>query len=172
MDVHRFYNRLFAPVIAEFGPFDSETIAGIIGFDGGGPVTMMTIGRSRREQIVTYVTCELAVRNDQVASDVGTHELLVRCDDEVWARKILTKAGQMSIDVGFGHGHTLDIGPWVGEEAAIQGLAFELYSHCRIDQHEHGVLRVHGLTRGELVNAQEKGVDAVLALRRTRGESV
>jgi len=133
------------------------------------PSLLWTIGRSLGEQFVTFITCELSIREDQVDSEVGKYELMVTCDDAMWARKILTNVGQMSIDVEFGHGHTLDIGPWVADIDPIQALAFERYANCLLGDQPYGILRLHGLTRPELISALETSVDAILARRRAAG---
>ena len=44
MDYKQFYAALFAPLAATFGPIDKHTIFHIMGFDGGGPVNLSTIG--------------------------------------------------------------------------------------------------------------------------------
>jgi hypothetical protein len=108
MEDRSFYELLFAPIAAEYGAFDSGTLSAIIGFDGGGPVNLHTIGRNSGGDFITYVTCELALREDQVPSEIGRYELLIICDDEAWARKTLTRVGQMTTGDAFGHGHTLD----------------------------------------------------------------
>jgi hypothetical protein len=110
MDEPDFYNILLAPIVAEYGPLDPKTLTAIVGFDAGGPISLRTVG-DRRKDFVTYVTCELAVREDQIPSETGRYELLTTCDDETWAREILTHVGQMTIESAFGHGHTLDIAP-------------------------------------------------------------
>jgi hypothetical protein len=37
----------------------------------------------------------------------------------------------MTIETAFGHGHTLDIAPWVGDRTSIQRLAFEFWSSTK-----------------------------------------
>jgi len=169
MDDTRLYNELFKPVIEEFGPLDPATLTSIIGFDAGGPVSLCTVGRSQRRQFVTYVTCELALRDDQQVSEIGRYELLVTCDDEDWARSILTNVGQMTIEVAFGNGHTLDIGPWVEAGDSIQGLLFEQFSELRLERNEYAIFRVHGVSRPELDLARTSGTDVVLGDRRRSG---
>lgn len=94
MDYNRFYKQLFQPIEERIGPIDEATIMAIIGFDCGGPVSLCTVGRGR-EPFVTYVTCELAVREEQKPAGSGRYEVMMTCDDEDWARKILTKIGQI-----------------------------------------------------------------------------
>ena len=64
MDYKRFYKQLFRPIEDRIGLVDEASVTAIIGFDCGGPVTLCTVGRGR-EQFVTYVTCELSVRDKQ-----------------------------------------------------------------------------------------------------------
>src|SRR5687767_9061199 len=109
MDYDRFYLELFKPIEERIGKIDAETITAIVGFDFGGPVSLCTVGYGR-EQFVTYVTCELAVREEQLPAEFGRYELMISCDNEKWARKILTKIGEMSMESVFEHGHTVDIG--------------------------------------------------------------
>src|SRR5437773_9867029 len=103
MDYQQFYKQLFQPIEERIGHVDEASIMAIIGFDCGGPVTLCTVGY-RREQFVTYVTCELAVRDEQQPAEFGRYEVMMTCDDEAWARKILTKIGQMSLDGVFANG--------------------------------------------------------------------
>src|SRR5687768_4790272 len=100
MEPNQFYARLYQPIEERIGHIDETTIAAIIGFDCGGPVRLSTVGYGR-EQFVTYITCELAAREEQHASEVGRYEATMTCDDEAWARKILTKIGQMSLESAF-----------------------------------------------------------------------
>ena len=69
--VRAFYDALFAPLVERHGPLDAATLTAIVGFDAGGPISLCTIGRDRRARLITYVTCELAVRPEQVESGFG-----------------------------------------------------------------------------------------------------
>jgi hypothetical protein len=40
-------------------------------------------------------------------------------------RSIVTDLGRMSMETTLDHGHTVDIGPCVSEDAPIQGVVFE-----------------------------------------------
>jgi hypothetical protein len=77
--------------------------------------------------------------------------------------------GQMSIEVAFGNGHTLDIGPWVEAGDSIQGLLFEQFSESRIERKDYAIFRVHGVSRPELDLARTRGTDVVLDNRRRSG---
>lgn len=169
MNLEEFYDHLFAPVVAELGPFDKTGLSAVVGFGAGGPIFLRTIGRDRSEEFVTYATSELAAREDQVPSKCGRFELLLTCDDERWAWEILTKTGRMTTAVAFNHGDTMDITPWVGVNSRVQGLAFERQSHSRIEDSEYSVFRIHGVTRAELEEAVGQGVSAVLSQRKKDG---
>jgi hypothetical protein len=65
VDHQPFYEQLLAPIEAEFGPVDPMTIAAIIGFDAGGPLGFRTFGGQTGSACITYVSCELAIREDQ-----------------------------------------------------------------------------------------------------------
>jgi hypothetical protein len=162
MDYDRFYRRLFGPLEASLGPIDRDTIVAIVGFDGGGPLNFCTIGRSVNSPIVTYVSCEMAVRNQQQPSEFGRYELLTSCDDEQWVRSVVSDVGRMSFATVFGDGHTLDIGSWVKSSDSLQGIVFEKVYDCRISAKSYGILRVIGVTRRELQYARESGAPALL----------
>jgi hypothetical protein len=168
MDYQRFYKQLFQPIEERIGHVDEATIMGIVGFDCGGPVSLCTVGY-RREQFVTYVTCELSVREEQQAAEAGRYEVMITCDEEAWARKILTKIGQMSLEGVFEHGHTVDIGQIVGPECPLQGLVVEEFTRVTIDGRGYGILRFHGVTRSELEFAMEFGTDELLERLRRAG---
>ena len=169
MEERELYSLIFAPVIASLGAFDAGSLSAIVGFCAGGPISLLTIGRERKDPFVTYVTCELAIREDQVPSDSGHYELSITCDDEDWAWTMLTKVGQMTTDTAFGSGHTLDIGPWVGEDDLLQGLAFEELCRSVVGDKDYAVFRLHGLTRDELNSAVQFGVFDVLERRKHDG---
>jgi hypothetical protein len=161
MDYNRFYKQLFQPIEERIGHVDEASIMAIIGFDCGGPVTLCTVGYGR-EQFVTYITCELSVRDEQQPAEFGRYEVMMTCDDEAWARKILTKIGQMSLEGVFEHGHTVDIGQIVGPDYPLQGLVVEEFARVTVDGRGYGILRFHGVTRSELEFAMESGTDELL----------
>ncbi|MFL5241945.1 MAG: suppressor of fused domain protein [Gemmataceae bacterium] len=150
MDYQRFYARLFAPLETHIGPLDWDTLFAIIGFDCGGPLNFSTIGYTRGERFITYVSCELAARPQQRPSKLGRYELLCSCDDERWVRSIVSDIGRESFKTTFEHGHTLDIGTWVEPRASIQGVLLEKVCRVKIEDRPFGILRVIGITRPEL----------------------
>ncbi len=158
MDYKAFYAQLFRPVRERIGPIDEMTIAAIVGFDCGGPVSLATVGYGK-EDFVSYITCELAVREQQRPAAFGRYEFMMTCDDEEWARKILTTLGQMSLTSAFGHGHTIEIGAIVSPGCALQGLVLEEFSRATIDGGGYGILRAIGVTRSQLEFAMENGTE-------------
>ena len=169
MDYQRFYRQLFAPLEAQVGPIDANTIFAIIGFDCGGPLNFSTIGADRPDPVVTYVSCELAVRKEQVPSNLGRYELLCSCNNEKWVRKHITNLGWMSLETKLGHGHTVDLGESVGPKAAIQGVVLEKQCSTRIYKRKYGIFRVIGLTRAELEYKRAHGFPALKRLLKAGG---
>ena len=169
MDYDAFYDQLFHPLEARIGQIDPESIVAVVGFDAGGPLNFCTIGKTPNADFVTYVSCELAVRNDQRPADFGRYELLTSCNDEQWVRSNITALGRASLENTFDHGHSIDIGPWVEPDDAIQGLIFECASTCLINGKRFGVLRVIGVTRTELEFAVSNGVSQLIAALKRAG---
>lgn len=164
MDYNAFYEQLFAPLEARLGrPLDVDTLMAIIGFDEGGPVNLCTLGRDAGEACVAYVSCEMAVRDEQVPNAAGRYELLMSCDDEDWARSILSDTAHMSLDVAFNDGDTLDIGGWVDGDDTLQGLLFRQEYALAVAGRDAGVVRCVGITRAEMELARAQGTDALVA---------
>jgi hypothetical protein len=162
MKVQAFYNALFAPLVARHGPLDAAALTAIVGFDAGGPISLCTIGHDRHAPLITYVTCELAVRPEQVESEFGRYELLMAAQDEDWAHSILTDVGGMTLETAFGHHDTLDISPWVTPTDPVQGLLFALEYEIKIEGKPYGVLRCVSLKRSELERIVAGDSDAVI----------
>ncbi len=179
MNYQAFYRQLFAPLEARLGKLDPDTLTGVVGFDAGGPISLSTVGRGSGPGVVTYVTCELACRKAQRSSPLGRYELLTICDDQPWAHEILTRIGQMTLHTAFGPGHTLDISPWVGAEATLQGAVFDEYLRSSVPDRHLGfiprnrvaaILSVHGVTRQELDFARARGVPALKVCLEAAGQ--
>jgi hypothetical protein len=169
MNFHDFYRQLFAPLESRLGRLDPNTLFPIMGFDGGGPLSFNTIGVGQGKRFVTYVSCELAVRLEQLPSDFGRYELLVSCSDEQWARRWVTEIGRMSFDKVFGHGHTLDFNGCVDASEPIQGVILEKLYDTRIGENTFGILRCIGITRTELEFARQKGSAEMFARLKKAG---
>jgi hypothetical protein len=165
MDYHAYYAALFRPVVEEFGPLDRATLTAIVGFDAGGPVSLSTIGRGRVDY-PTFITCELSVRDDQIATKSPPFELLMTCNDEDFARRTLTALGDLSLSAALGSGHivTLD------DELAATGIAGVLLEHFAtavVGAGERAILRVLGVDTSALSAAKQDGIEPVIeALRR------
>ena len=168
MDYEKFYRRLFVPLESIHGPIDGDTIVAIIGFEAGGPLNFCTFGRESSDRFITYVSCELAVREEQQPSEFGRYELLIACDDERWVRGIVSDIGRMSFEVPFGHGQTMDIGPWVESGESIQGIVFEKVCATKIDRKPYGVMRIIGVTRPEMEYTQVHTSSKLIACLRGR----
>jgi hypothetical protein len=152
MDYEPFYAALFAPLTATIGPIDKHTIFHIMGFDGGGPVNLSTIGIDTGIVPVTYISCELAPRQEQVPTAKGgyRYELLASCDDQRWAGTTLTGLGQMSLEVAFDHGHTIDLGLGDSGGPPIQGVLLQEECTSVFEGTKYGILRCVGITRPEM----------------------
>lgn len=169
MNHDKFYATLFAPLEASIGPIDPETITAILGFDAGGPLNFCTIGRNNAGALTTYVSCELAVRGDQIPAAFGRYELLASCNDEQWVRSILTSLARATMSIKLGHRHTLDIGAWVAPDHPIQGLILEREAMAVFEGTRYGVMRLIGVTRSELEFAVQEGVPKLLEILKAAG---
>lgn len=169
MDYAEFYRQLLRPLEPDLGSADPLTITAIVGFDAGGPLSFCSFGRDGPIERRAYVSCELALRDDQPPSAVGRYELLAHCANEDWVRCVVSDIGRMSLDVAFDDGHSLDIGPWSDKDAAVQGVVFERACTADIEGSPFCVLRVIGITRSELEYAQQHGVPRLLARLREAG---
>jgi Suppressor of fused protein (SUFU) len=169
VDYQQFYGQLFAPLVAKFGPLDRDTLCAILGFGGGGPLSFCTIGMEKAEEFVTYVSCELAVRQEQSPSSAGRYELLCSCDDERWVRSIVSKLGQMSLHAAFGDGHAVDISELVEPDVPLQAVWIELEYSVTIDNEEFSIYRVIGVTRQEMEYMFAQGSAALKSALQTEG---
>lgn len=169
MDCQAFYAELFRPIEKAVGPIDPSTIVAIIGFDGGGPLNFSTVGAEDSVDFVTYVSCELAVRKEQVPSSQGRFELMCHCNDEDWVRRVLTAIGRMSLEALFDDGHTVDVSELAGYESSLRGLVLERYAAVVIDNTQYALLRVHGITSEELEFARSEGPEALLKRLKATG---
>ena len=94
---------------------------------------------------------------------MGRYELMTSSADEEWAASILTDIAGMTMEVEFGHLDTLDIGPWVDEDAPIQGILFTLEYAVEIDGEQYAVFRCSGLSRAQLERAVDGAAEEVAA---------
>lgn len=144
-DFADFYDALFESVARRCGPLGSETHTGMVGFSAGGPISVVPVGDGRG-----FVTCELAVLEDQVASTDGLgYEFLVWDEgdlDDWW--DVLTALGDMSLEVRFGDRHTIDVSQVVDEPGA--SVSLELFSQTSFGGGEFGVYRVRRVDSSSL----------------------
>jgi hypothetical protein len=165
MNAETLYATLFGSLAPTLGPLNSDTLTSIIGFDAGGPLSLCAFAQ-KDQQCTTYVSCELVFHQPL---DGPRYELLVTCDDEDWARTVLSEIGKMSLEVTFAAGHTIDIGPLVGEGDTLQGVVFEEATKVRVAGSTVSILRVVGLTRPEMEYVRAKGWSRLKAKLRKAG---
>src|SRR5262245_23266402 len=101
-----YYRTLFAQVEESIGSLSRVTDTAVIGFSAGGPVSMIQVVGKH-----AFVTCELSLYEEQVASAEGeSYELLCRLPlTKRQVQGLLTAVGAMSMEAQLGHGHTIDI---------------------------------------------------------------
>jgi hypothetical protein len=75
----------------------------------------------------------------------------------------------MSLDVAFGHQHTLDLGETVDSSEPLQGVVFESLASTRVQGESYGVLRCIGVTRPELEFGLKHGPSRLLARLKKAG---
>jgi hypothetical protein len=132
------YDQLFRELEVEHGKLDDSTLTSIVGFDAGGPVSLSCIA-SRG----LYVTCELSVYPEQVASTESFNfELFVRdWLSESLSQALLTALGDLSLSAKLGHGHTIDVsGAMPGGHNCLVRL--REYSRTSIAGRAYGIYEV------------------------------
>jgi hypothetical protein len=169
MNYDIFYNQLFRAIEQQYGAFDKEGIFHIIGFDCGGPLNFSTIGYTQKLEFATYVSCELAVRAEQIPSSHGRFEFLCHSNDENWVSVVLTSIGSSSLEASFDHLHTIDVSGILPEGASLTGAVIERFSTTVVDSEEYSILRVHGVTLQELEFARKEGGDRLLDHLKSKG---
>jgi hypothetical protein len=141
----------------------------IVGFDAGGPLSFSTIGRQEDREFVTYISCELAVREEQVPSGHGRFELMCHSNDQSWVRKVLSKIGEMSLEAQFDHGHTVDFSEILGPDSNLTGVLLERYLVTEIEGKEYSIFRVHGITKEEMRFAFDQGEEPLFTMLKKEG---
>lgn len=163
-----FYEELFAPIRERIGVIDQNTLIALMGFEYGGLLNFSTIGAGR-EPFVTYVSCELALRDGQKSDETSPYEVMMACNNKPWALDMLTRIGRMSFQSTFAHGHTIYISPVVDPKFTTRGLLVEEFAKVTIDQRPYRLLWFHGITQPELDFAREKGSTELLKLLQQAG---
>ena len=164
VDYSSFYKNLYSPLVRSIGTIDPKTIVAIIGFDCGGPLNFCTIGAENSTGLITYISCELALNKSQKPNSSGRYEFLTTCNDERWARRILTEMGRMSCRGAFDDNHTVDFGPLVEPDDVIQGAIMKVECKTVIDEKVYGIIRCIGITRPELSYALKNGRKELISL--------
>jgi hypothetical protein len=160
MSVCALSKEFFRLIEERVGPFDRPFDFRVFAFDSGGALNFLTARRG--EPFATYVSWDLLGHEQQQRGSFGRYELLVDCDDQQWCADILTKIGRQSLQEVFEPGDTLDIGPWVGQDAPLQGIVFEDAFSTELGGERCGLLRCIGVTRRELEFAMRHNVAALV----------
>lgn len=155
-----FYAALLAPVIESYGPVKS-ILRAIVGFDAGGPVATCVLSEAGQEGMTAYVTCELAAREAQKPGRMGRFELLVVCDDRLWAGKVLTLVGGTSMNTTLDAGHTVDLSPAMKASGPLDAVLLDSFADRRVDGQGYAILRCVGISGRELAFAKQAGTDAL-----------
>jgi hypothetical protein len=136
MEPREHYRALFADLEARFGQLDLETLTSVIGFSGGGPVSLNSIGHRK-----IFVTCELSLYPEQKKSSEGLKfELLSSGSFERdTAQEVLTALGVLSMDEQLGHGHTVDISNVSAVKSPVKVM---LFSRTSIGNEPYGIYEV------------------------------
>lgn len=139
MDYQKLYSNLFAEAVKQHGKLDEETLNSIVGFSGGGPVSL-----SKIEEKNLFVTCELAAYEEQVKSSEGLkYELLSRGNRSAeWCHAVFTSLGAMSMDTELGDGHSIDISAISPEEEYASRVELKLFSRSSYEGVDYGVYEV------------------------------
>lgn len=147
------------------GPFDRPIEFRVFPFDAGGALNFLTVGKGRC-RFVKYVSWDLFGNPNQKRGSLGRFELLCECDSEEWCLDILTNIGRQTFETLFEPGDTLDIGVWVGSNAPLQGVLFDVGLTIELEAEEQferaGLLRCVGITRPELEFAKVHGTEALI----------
>jgi len=138
MSAKQHYTTLYAELVERHGEINDETISSIIGFSGGGPVSMCQIGL---EDI--YVTCELSLYPEQISSTDGfRYELLSLSGiGEDACRAIFTALGNLSMEDQLGDAHTVDVSGIEGADG-ISVISLKKFSATRIGDNMFGIYEV------------------------------
>jgi hypothetical protein len=132
------YDALFRDLQRKHGRLDEETVTSIVGFNGGGPVSL-----SKLEKKKIYVTCELSLYPEQRVSEEGLRfELLALGSfDLLVCRVLFTAMGNLSLHETLGHDHTIDV-RGVLQSGGPSQVRLQLFSECEIGSGRFGVYQV------------------------------
>lgn len=132
------YARLFDRLARENGEIHNDAITGIVGFSGGGTVSMCQVGEERG-----YVTVELSLCAQQKVSAEGIRfELLSRSGlSTETTHSMLTAIGNLSMSAMLGNGHTIDL-TQVVQSSDVRQVRLQLYSKVGLLWSKFGVYEV------------------------------
>lgn len=139
MGIHKaHYQALFRDLQKKHGRLDRETVAAIVGFNGGGPVSLSKLGKKG-----IYVTCELSLYPEQNVSEEGLKFELLSLGpfDMLACRAMFTAIGRLSMQETLGHDHTIDVRDVLPPGGPPQ-VRLQLFSECEIDGARFGVYQV------------------------------
>ena len=162
MNISELSKEFFCLIDERIGPFDRPFRFRPFPFDAGGALNFLTIGSGQSELFFTYVSWDLFGHEKQKHGKIGRYELLATCNDEKWCLDILTNIGHLTLQEIFDPDDTLDIGPWVGVDAPIQGVIFEDAFSTQLKNERCGLLRCIGVTRPELEFAMKHDVPSLV----------
>jgi hypothetical protein len=105
MPAKEHYAALYADLVERHGALNDVTMTSIIGFSGGGPVSMCQIGKEG-----IFVTCELSLYPEQICSTDGFRYEFVSLGglSKDACRAIFTALGKLSMEAKLGDTHTLE----------------------------------------------------------------
>lgn len=137
MNYKKFYADLFAKIVNEYGELDPETLTAVIGFSGGGPVSLNKISSEN-----LFVTCELALYPEQKlsAEQLRYEFMATEFSDAGWCQSVFTALGNLSFNAILGDKHTIDI---TGvSESGPKLIRLSLFSKCVINGEQYGIYKV------------------------------
>jgi hypothetical protein len=139
LNYEEFYKVLFEPLVEKFGEIDDETITSVIGFSGGGPVSLSSI----RERNL-YVSCELSCYPEQNLSSEGIrYEFFSQSEfSEDWCHAIFTALGGLSFQSELGDGHRIVTTGLIDGGEAVDEIQLKLFSKSEIDGSSYGLYEV------------------------------
>ena len=137
MNYEKFYTDLFSQVVNEYGELDPETLTAIVGFSGGGPVSLNKITSKN-----LFITCELALYPDQkLSTEKLRYELMAtEFPDAEWCQSVFTALGNLSFNAALGDKHTIDISGI--SESGPKLIKLSLFSKSVINGENYGVYKV------------------------------
>lgn len=137
MNYKKFYTDIFEQIVNEYGELDSETLTAIIGFSGGGPVSLNKISSKN-----LFVTCELALYPEQKLSteDLRYEFMATEFSDAKWCQSVFTALGNLSFNAVLGDKHTIDIAGI--SEGGPKLIKLSLFSRRVIDGEKYGIYKI------------------------------